>query len=115
MAGAVRSGLALLAAWRACPGPAGQCRVRRRPCPGGGVAVGAERDCAPDDWSADHAASPVAARVIGAVEREVSRGAEPDVLYPGEAKDKPRPGDSRSRHYRLISSAPSPAASTQVL
>jgi hypothetical protein len=30
--------------------------------------------------------------VIGAVEREVSRGAEPDVLYPGEAKEKPRPG-----------------------
>jgi hypothetical protein len=30
--------------------------------------------------------------MIGAVEREVSRALNRDVLYPGEAKEEPRPG-----------------------
>ena len=88
MAGAVRSGLDLLAAWRACPGTAGQCCVRRRRGPGGGVAAGAERvsSAGGDDRSADHAASPVPASVIGAVEREVSQSAGLGCAIPQEAR-----------------------------
>jgi len=37
MAGAICSGLDLLAAWRARPRTAGQCRSTRRPGPGRGV------------------------------------------------------------------------------
>ena len=58
MAGAVRSGLDLLASWRACDRAASQCRTGLRPSRRCRVAVGTGVVVAPDDRSADHAAPP---------------------------------------------------------